>query len=227
MNPTLTGAVLVVAAFGWAGCASSVPSLPMPQSAFVANPAADPASPRVVWIREWRMYLREGDAVLYGGRYYAYRDGRWYTSDAERGPWVLVDPRRTTASRPPAPAGGEPSPGAASIVSEALRHVGTPYEWGGEDTDGFDCSGLVKYVYGRRGLALPHNVGAQYRLGQPVSRDDLEPGDVVFFDRLRHNGIYIGNGKFVHATKTGDVVKVSSLDESWYRRRWVGARRLL
>lgn len=119
----------------------------------------------------------------------------------------------------------EKRPGEAGVLRTTVPSTGPLSRLG--STDGFDCSGLVKYVYGRRGVALPHNVGPQWRLGQPVSRDDLEPGDVVFFDRLRHNGIYIGNGKFVYATKTGDVVKVSNLDEQWYRRRWVGPRRLL
>jgi cell wall-associated NlpC family hydrolase len=83
------------------------------------------------------------------------------------------------------------------------------------------------FVYARAGVALPHNAERQYRLGAAVSRDQLEPGDIVFFDGLGHSGIYIGNSRFVHATKPGDVVKVSRLDEDWYRRRWVGARRVL
>jgi cell wall-associated NlpC family hydrolase len=76
-------------------------------------------------------------------------------------------------------------------------------------------------------VSLPHNAEKQYRLGSAVARDKLRPGDLVFFDRLGHSGIYIGNARFVHATKPGDVVKVSHIDEDWYRRRWVGARRVL
>ena len=113
------------------------------------------------------------------------------------------------------------------VVSTSLEYVGTPYERGGASPAGFDCSGFVLFVYAQAGVSLSHGVAKQYRLGSAVPRDQLEPGDVVFFDRLRHAGIYIGDARFVHATKPGDVVMVSSLDEEWFRRRWIGARRLL
>ena len=113
------------------------------------------------------------------------------------------------------------------IVATALKYVGAPYARGGSSPAGFDCSGFVMFVYGRHGVALPHSAEAQYRLGAAVARDKLQPGDIVFFDRLGHSGIYVGDARFVHATKPGDVVKVSRLDEDWYRRRWVGARRIL
>jgi cell wall-associated NlpC family hydrolase len=112
------------------------------------------------------------------------------------------------------------------VVAGALKNVGAPYARGGTSPAGFDCSGLVMYVYARAGRALPHSAVKQYELGSPVARDDLEPGDIVFFDHLRHSGIYIGGGKFVHASKPGDVVKISNIREEWFRRRWVGARRL-
>ena len=115
---------------------------------------------------------------------------------------------------------------ASRVVALALAQVGAPYRWGGADPRGFDCSGLVMYVYGRAGVSLPHGAAKQYRLGTPVSRKELAPGDIVFFDRLNHSGIYIGDGRFVHASKTGDGVKISRLDEAWFERRWVGARRL-
>jgi cell wall-associated NlpC family hydrolase len=114
---------------------------------------------------------------------------------------------------------------ASRVVAFAMAQVGAPYRWGGSDPRGFDCSGLVMYVYGRAGVSLPHGALKQYRLGTPVSRKELAPGDIVFFDRLNHSGIYIGDGRFVHATKTGDTVKISRLNEAWFERRWVGARR--
>jgi cell wall-associated NlpC family hydrolase len=120
-----------------------------------------------------------------------------------------------------------PTAAQSRLVSVAMTYVGTPYARGGATPAGFDCSGFVMYVYGRAGIALPHNAEQQFRLGAAVDREDLEPGDIVFFDRLGHSGIYVGDLRFVHATKPGDVVKVSRLDEDWYRRRWVGARRLL
>jgi len=112
------------------------------------------------------------------------------------------------------------------VVEIALKHVGTPYRWGGASPEGFDCSGFVRYVYSRVGVSLPHNAAKQYRYGRPVPRDELQPGDLVFFDRLRHNGIYIGNRKFIHARQTGKRVSVARLDDDWYDRHWVGARRL-
>jgi cell wall-associated NlpC family hydrolase len=111
-------------------------------------------------------------------------------------------------------------------VELAMKHRGAPYRWGSAGPSGFDCSGFVRYVYAQVGVSLPHNAAMQYQYGTPVSRDSLEPGDLVFFDRLRHNGIYIGEGRFIHARQTGKRVSVASLDEGWYRSHWVGARRL-
>lgn len=110
-------------------------------------------------------------------------------------------------------------------VEIALKHRGAPYRWGGAGPSGFDCSGFVRYVYAQVGVALPHNARMQYEHGTPVARDRLQPGDLVFFDGLRHNGIYVGQGRFIHARQTGRHVNVGGLDEDWYRTRWVGARR--
>jgi cell wall-associated NlpC family hydrolase len=118
---------------------------------------------------------------------------------------------------PPARYGG--------VVGIAMQYLGRPYVWGGASPSGFDCSGLVMYVYGQIGVSLPHSSYAQYGYGSPVSRGDLQPGDLVFFDGLGHVGIYVGNGSFIHAPHTGDVVKISSLS-GWYAATYVGARRL-
>jgi cell wall-associated NlpC family hydrolase len=113
-----------------------------------------------------------------------------------------------------------------AVVAVAKQYVGAPYRWGGSSPEGFDCSGLVRYVYAQVGVSLPHNAAQQYRLGTPVAREDLEPGDLVFFDHLRHNGIYVGDGRFIHARQTGRRVAIAGLDEAWYASHFVGGRRL-
>jgi cell wall-associated NlpC family hydrolase len=118
-----------------------------------------------------------------------------------------------------------PPPRYGGVVGVAMRYLGVPYVWGGASPAGFDCSGLTMYVYAQVGVSLPHNAAAQYGYGSPVSRSDLQPGDLVFFDGLGHVGLYIGGGNFIHAPHTGDVVKISSLS-GWYAATYVGARRL-
>jgi cell wall-associated NlpC family hydrolase len=112
------------------------------------------------------------------------------------------------------------------VVGIAMQYLGTPYVWGGASPSGFDCSGFVMYVYAQVGVSLPHSSFAQWSVGVPVSSSDLQPGDLVFFDGLNHVGLYIGGGQFIHSPHTGDVVKISSLSESWYAATYVGARRI-
>jgi peptidoglycan DL-endopeptidase CwlO len=113
------------------------------------------------------------------------------------------------------------------VVGIAMQFLGVPYVWGGSSPSGFDCSGLVMYVYAQVGVSLPHYTGAQWNAGVPVSQGDLQPGDLVFFDGLGHVGIYIGGGEFIHAPHTGDVVKIDSLSEGWYASTYDGARRIV
>jgi peptidoglycan DL-endopeptidase CwlO len=111
------------------------------------------------------------------------------------------------------------------VVGIAMRYLGVPYVWGGASPRGFDCSGLVVYVFAQIGVSLPHSTYALWNMGTPVSRDQLQPGDLVFFSGLGHMGIYIGGGQMIHAPHTGDVVKISSLS-GYYTSAWVGARRI-
>jgi cell wall-associated NlpC family hydrolase len=114
---------------------------------------------------------------------------------------------------------------ASQVISIAMQYLGVPYVWGGMSPSGFDCSGLVAYAYAQIGISLPHHAASQFGYGVPVSRDALQPADLVFFNGLGHMGMYIGGGQFIHAPHTGDVVKISSLT-GWYADTYVGARRL-
>jgi cell wall-associated NlpC family hydrolase len=125
----------------------------------------------------------------------------------------------------PSPLPSAPPSRHGGVVGIAMQYLGTPYVYGGASPSGFDCSGFVMYVYAQVGVSLPHNAAAQYAYGTPVDRGQLQPGDLVFFNGLGHNGIYIGGGQFIHSPHTGDVVKISSLS-GWYSSTWVGARRL-
>jgi cell wall-associated NlpC family hydrolase len=114
----------------------------------------------------------------------------------------------------------------ARAVSIAERYLGVPYVWGGASPSGFDCSGLVMYVYAQLGVDLPHFAAAQYRDGRHVRMDQLRRGDLVFFDDLNHVGIYIGGGRFIQAPHTGDHVRISSLSSGWYAENYDGATRV-
>jgi cell wall-associated NlpC family hydrolase len=117
---------------------------------------------------------------------------------------------------------------ASQVIGIAMQYLGVPYVWGGASpSQGFDCSGLTTYAFAQIGVSLPHHAASQYNYGTPVSRDDLQPADLVFFNGLGHMGMYIGGGQFIHAPHTGDVVKISSIHDSWYASTWVGARRVL
>ncbi len=111
------------------------------------------------------------------------------------------------------------------IVGVAMGYLGVPYRWGGASPSGFDCSGLVQYAYAQLGISVPHSTYALWPMGTAISRDQLQPGDLVFFNGLGHMGIYIGNNQMIHAPHTGDVVKISSLT-GWYSTSYMGARRI-
>jgi cell wall-associated NlpC family hydrolase len=145
----------------------------------------------------------------------------------QAGPSALAAP---ASGLPQSPSVTSSVPGAASggrldVVQEAMRYLGTPYQWGGSGPGGFDCSGFTSYVYSRFGKQLPHYTGAQYSAGPRVAESNLEPGDLVFFNGVGHEGIYIGGGKFIHAPHTGDVVKISSLSDPSYQGTYDGAVR--
>jgi cell wall-associated NlpC family hydrolase len=126
---------------------------------------------------------------------------------------------RSTGSSASRPAAAAPAPvvagsgAAATAVNAAMAQLGEPYVWAAAGPNSFDCSGLVQYAYAAAGVSLPHSSSSQARMGTAVTRDQLQPGDVIaFYSPVSHIGIYIGNGQMVHAPTSGDVVKVASID---------------
>ncbi len=119
------------------------------------------------------------------------------------------------------------------LVTTARRFLGVPYLWGGEDrNNGFDCSGLTMVSYRLNGLDLPRNSRAQFQSGRNVAKKNLQQGDLVFFAtkggvRVTHVGIYIGDGKFIHAPRPGKTVRVASLSSTYFRKTYVGGRTYL
>jgi cell wall-associated NlpC family hydrolase len=125
----------------------------------------------------------------------------------------------------------QPSP-STQVVKLAKSAVGTPYAWGGDSPAGFDCSGLVVWVYAQVGVALPHAEVGALLVGTPVSREALLPGDVLVFQNTyqwgpSHAGIYVGDGRFVHAADEAHGVIESSLDNPYWASRFYGAARLV
>jgi cell wall-associated NlpC family hydrolase len=121
-------------------------------------------------------------------------------------------------SYPPAPTAA-----AQKAVDTARAQLGKPYQYGGDGPDSYDCSGLTQYSWGAAGVSLPHSASGQSTMGTPVSRDQLQPGDLVFFyDGPGHVGIYVGNNQIIHAPTEGDVVKYTDIDAmggyDWARR---------
>jgi cell wall-associated NlpC family hydrolase len=118
----------------------------------------------------------------------------------------------------------------AIAARTAERFVGIPYRWGGENVvDGMDCSGFVRAVYNLCGLSIPRTSRDQYKAGEPVVKEDLRDGDLVFFgsseDSINHVGIYVGGNRFVHAPKRGEDIRVTSVEESYFEKRFIGGRR--
>lgn len=118
------------------------------------------------------------------------------------------------------------------MVETAFEAIGTPYEWGGNDGNGFDCSGLIRYAYGRFGIRLPRTSGEQLREGIPIELgvSALTPGDILGFSAVAggeptHVGLFIGDGEFIHSSSGG--VRVSNLRDPYWQRLFIAARRIV
>jgi len=119
---------------------------------------------------------------------------------------------------------------ARKAVANARDMIGKPYKYAGDTPAGFDCSGLVRYSYGKAGLNLPRDTRSQRQMSVPVSVRSLREGDLLFFDqegkKASHVGMYIGDGRFVHAPSTGGKVRTDSLKADYWKKHFVDARRI-
>lgn len=127
------------------------------------------------------------------------------------------------------PGEAAPADPGRAVLEAAETRIGAPYRFGGSGPDAFDCSGLVAYAHRQVGIAVPRTAAEQFSQATPVERRELRPGDLVFF-RLSgrdvgHVGIYAGDDRFVHAPQSGGNVRLASLEDEWYRQRFVGAGR--
>jgi cell wall-associated NlpC family hydrolase len=143
-------------------------------------------------------------------------------------PGSAPEPADAAAPSPPADAATpELFPG---VVAMALGYRGVPYRNGGSDPSGFDCSGFVQYVFRQVGTVLPREVREQFRVGDVINRDEVRPGDLVFFETVSrgasHVGLAIGSGEFVHAPSSRGVVRIERLTSTYWAQRYVGARRI-
>lgn len=151
---------------------------------------------------------------------------------------AVTEPAAFPGVRPPATL--RPSPTsprtpyvtAATLTDTALGYRGVPYRFGGTDpSTGFDCSGFVRYVLARHQLEVPRTTTEQFQLGRRISRDNIRAGDLVFFTTIApgasHVGLAISATEFIHAPAASGVVRVESIQSSYWRPRFVGARRVL
>ncbi|MCD0452273.1 NlpC/P60 family protein [Actinocorallia sp. API 0066] len=171
-----------------------------------ANRAKKAADDRATQVRNLRKQLTDKQDQL----------KKQYTEIRDK--IVRKDPSKVV-DIPPVPGAGK----AAEALRHALTQLGRPYVWGAAGPSSYDCSGLVLWAYAKVGINLPHYTGAQWNAGTHIAREDLQPGDLVFFyNDLHHVGLYIGDGLMVHAPQTGDVVKISPIGN----RPYAGAVRL-
>lgn len=202
----------------------------------VVNVRSQPATSGAVLLQ-----LKQGDAAEITGA-----QGGWYKIriDSKTGfisPDYFKPAKVTLTSRSGSNEAGETAAVASAssetsaqdVIAYAKNYLGVRYVYGGSSPKGFDCSGFTVYVFKHFGISLSRTATGQYQYGSSVSKSELKPGDLVFFKNsgsskaIGHVGIYVGGGSFIHASSPGDVVKITSLSESYYVKNYVGARRIL
>lgn len=183
-------------------------------------------------------FNRQWYKVIYGDKigyirsdYLQLTEIPYENKDSTKAPIFFIDGKSTgiTPSANALSVGGSST--ASKIVATAKQYIGVPYVWGGSSPSGFDCSGFTRYVFNKHGVALPRTTDQQYKVGSYVSRSNLKAGDLVFLQNtyregISHVGIYIGDGKMIHASSSKGIV-ISDLSSSYYTKHYYGARRVL
>lgn len=183
-------------------------------------------------------FNRQWYKVIYGDKigyirsdYLQLTEIPYENKDSTKTPIFFIDGKSTgiTPSANALSVGGSST--ASKIVATAKQYIGVPYVWGGSSPSGFDCSGFTQYVFNKHGIALPRTTDQQYKVGSYVSRSNLKVGDLVFLQNtyregISHVGIYVGDGKMIHASSSKGIV-ISDLSSSYYTKHYYGARRVL
>lgn len=201
------------------------------QNLLIDPPSTTAASPKVTSTATINYTVKAGDtlyviAKTYGTTVTSLKTTNGLTSDLIQIGQQLKIPTTssTTASASPAPTVSK----AQAVIDEAKKYIGVPYVWGGSTPSGFDCSGLVNYVFNKVGVSVPRTVATLWAAEKPVSAPN--PGDLVFFDinqtgTATHVGIYTGDNKFIHVGSTG--VTISDMSLTYWKARYMGAKTAL
>lgn len=207
---------------------------PQPASVSPVSTSAAPASGATDQRSALLQYLMQSNAAQASGHGVdpAYQQQQLLTMlQGGSTPFGAGKPGVTIAKGVQSDVGNGPiSPTAPRVLQLAKKYLGTKYVWGGSNpSTGFDCSGFVQWLYGQQGIKLPRTTYEQIKVGQHVDRGHLQPGDIIFFSNagdVHHEGMYIGNNQFIHAPHTGDVIKISSLNDAYYAKQFAGGRRV-
>lgn len=181
--------------------------------------------------RQWYKIIYGNSVGYIRSDYLRLAEAPYENADSDKEPIFFVN-GQSTGIKPSASAlGGSVGTTADKIIRTAKSYIGVPYLWGGTTPKGFDCSGYVQYVFAKHGISLPRTTTEQYRIGSYVSKSKLQPGDLVFLQNtyrqgISHVGIYVGDGKMIHASSSKGVV-ISDLSTSYYVQHYYGARRVL
>jgi len=214
-------------------------SLKTGRSLVIPSKAPAPAADPVVYgiANENELLVRSGDGLVAslgkGSKFVVLaREGDRFNVRLDGGKtgWVSAENVTLKDTRKPTPM-SDTYGMKGRLVQTALAYRGSRYRRGGTSASGFDCSGFVKFLYAKMGIKLPHDTRALYKHGTAVAKSDLRPGDILFFVNtyrrgLSHVGLYIGEGKFIHASTRRTGVRTDYLNADYYRRHYIGAKRI-